>query len=229
MREYERRYGVATYVDISMLKKGVSDFALGADWTPLDGDVKISKDGGAAANIATLPFAIAMGNTAYWRFPISASEGQASCFVVTVSDSATKVVEDNQFSVTTYGHPSALDTVDPITGSQLYATSATGSTSTTTAIPNLNMTAADAIGTTIMLYTSVGVPVWSRLIDSWDNSGKIATHRTVGTTAGSTNFVAHVLTPKATTDTANLPGVSLDAVLGETFEAGVTTSTKSYG
>jgi hypothetical protein len=83
-----------------------------ADWTPATGDVKISKDGGAAANIATLPAAITMGNGAMWDFAISATELQAAQIIVTVVDSATKAVEDQSFVVETYGNASAQHAVD---------------------------------------------------------------------------------------------------------------------
>lgn len=223
MFERERRYGVATYVDVPMITKGVTDFALTADWTPATGDVKVSKDGGTAANITTLPTAITMGNTAYWRFALSATEMQAGCTVVTVGDTATKAVEDQFFAVTTYGHPSAFHSKDPISGAQLYATSATGSDSTHTVVTSLSMTTTDAVGTTLMLYTSAGLPVWSVYIDDWDDVTKIALHRAVGTTADSTTFVGHVLSPQATTDPDNLPGVKLQKVLVTTLAGTGTT------
>lgn len=107
------KWGVARHVYVPMIKRGVVDFAIGADWTPVAGDVKVSKDGGAAANITTLPTAIAMGNTAYWDFPLSATEMQAGQIVVTVGDSATKAVEDQFFCVSTFGNAGSLAQVDP--------------------------------------------------------------------------------------------------------------------
>lgn len=102
-----RKYGVAAHLYKPLVKRGVVDFAVGADWTPAAGDVKISKDGGAAANVTNLPTAIAMGNTAMWDFSLTAAELQAAQIKITVADAATKVVEDTLFEIETYGHASA--------------------------------------------------------------------------------------------------------------------------
>src|SRR5688572_16552370 len=100
------KYGVARHIYIPVPKAGSANHAVGADWTPAAGDVKISKDGGAAANVTNLPTAIAMGNSALWAFSLTATEMQAAEIVVTVADSATKAVDDTGFSVETYGHAS---------------------------------------------------------------------------------------------------------------------------
>ena len=112
-----RKYGVAITagaqsIDIPIIKRSAVDFAVGADWTPAAGDVKISKDGGAAANIATLPAALTMGNTVVWQFTFSAVELQAKRVVVTVSDAPTEVVEDQSFVIETYGDASAMYVAD---------------------------------------------------------------------------------------------------------------------
>ncbi len=101
------KYATAAHIYIPIIKRGVVDFAVGADWTPATGDVKVSIDGGAAANIGTLPAAIAMGNTAYWDFTIATGEVTGKKIVVTVADSATKAVEDTAFLIETYGNASA--------------------------------------------------------------------------------------------------------------------------
>lgn len=106
------KYGVARHIYIPMVKRGVVDHAVGADWTPSAGDVKISKDGGAAANVTNLPSAIAMGNSALWDFSITATELQAAQVVITIADSATKAVEDSAFEVETYGNASAQHEFD---------------------------------------------------------------------------------------------------------------------
>lgn len=106
IRKYAVGSGADVYVPIT--KRAVVDYAVGADWTPAAGDVKISIDGGAAANIATLPTAIAMGNTAYWKFVFSNAELTGKQMFVTVADSATKAVEDQAFGIATCGHASAM-------------------------------------------------------------------------------------------------------------------------
>jgi hypothetical protein len=112
-----RRYNTLTVtgttaIRIPIIKRGVVDFAVGADWTPASGDVKIAIDGEAAANITNLPTAVAMGNGAYWEFVLTAAELTCKSCVITVADSATKAVEDQCFIVETFGHASAMYPVD---------------------------------------------------------------------------------------------------------------------
>lgn len=106
------KYGVAVHLYKPIIKRAVVDFAVGADWTPAAGDVKISKDGGAAANVTNLPTAITMGNTAMWDFSLTATEMQAAKIRISVSDSATKAVEDTFFEIDTYGNASAEHAID---------------------------------------------------------------------------------------------------------------------
>jgi hypothetical protein len=101
------KYNTATDLYIPMVKRGVLDLAVSADWTPATGDVKLSKDGGADANIGTLPTAPA-STTGKWKFVFTGSELSCKILMVTVIDSATKAVEDQAFIVHTYGHASAM-------------------------------------------------------------------------------------------------------------------------
>jgi len=116
---FQRRYNTstvaATHIRIPIIKRGVVDYAVSADWvSPATGDIKVSKDGGAAANITTLPTAVTMGNTAYWEFQLSASELSCKTLVVTICDqTAPKAVEDQMFIVETFGNSSAMYPSDP--------------------------------------------------------------------------------------------------------------------
>jgi len=114
MGVFLRKYGTGTGADVyvPIVKRAVVDFAVSADWTPSAGDVKVSKDGAAAANIGTLPTAITMGNTAMWKFVFSDAELQCKVLSITVADSATKAVEDQMFDVETYGNASAMYQAD---------------------------------------------------------------------------------------------------------------------
>lgn len=105
-----REYGTGTgaNVCIHMLKAGSADQAVSADWTPAAGDVKVSKDGGAAANIGTLPVAVVQGNGAIWKFVFTDAELTAKEIVVTIADSASKAVADNGFVINTFGSTSAV-------------------------------------------------------------------------------------------------------------------------
>lgn len=116
---YLRKYGAGTGADIyiNIPKAGSANHAVSGDWTPAAGDVKISKDGAAAANIGTLPTAIAMGNSTIWKFVFADAELQAAFIAVTISDSATKAVDDTGFSIETYGNASAQHAFDLDTAS----------------------------------------------------------------------------------------------------------------
>ena len=114
---FKRKYNTLTVtgttaIRIPIIKRAVVDFAVGADWTPAAGDVKIAIDGASAANVTNLPTAVAMGNTAYWQFILTAAELTCKSCVVTVADSATKAVEDQAFIVETFGHASAMYQAD---------------------------------------------------------------------------------------------------------------------
>ena len=114
---FKRKYNTLTVtgttaIRIPIIKRAVVDFAVGADWTPAAGDVKIAIDGASAANVTNLPTAVAMGNTAYWEFILTAAELTCKSCVVTVADSATKAVEDQAFIVETFGHASAMYPAD---------------------------------------------------------------------------------------------------------------------
>jgi len=101
-----------TSIRIPIIKRAVVDFALGADWTPAAGDVKVFVDAAAVANITNLPTAIASGNGAFWEFIITGAELTCKQLLVVVSDAATKAVEDQSFIVETYGNASAMYAAD---------------------------------------------------------------------------------------------------------------------
>lgn len=110
MSAYLRTYGV-TLTDsyaiyIPLLKYATpTDFAVAADWTPAAGDVKVSIDNGAAANIGTLPSYVTSKG---WKFILSDTELTGKNIQVRVMDSATKAVCDDGFTVETMGNASAF-------------------------------------------------------------------------------------------------------------------------
>jgi hypothetical protein len=103
MTAFIREYNVATTIYFPLIKVGVNNFAVGADYTHASGDVKISKDGAAAATATNAPSAITMGNGAMWKLDLTATEMQAKTIVITVIDATTKAVEDQMIVVETYG------------------------------------------------------------------------------------------------------------------------------
>lgn len=113
MLVFQRRYNTllvtgTTAIRVPIIKRGVADYAVGADWTPVAGDVKIAVGAAAPTNITTLPTAVTSGNAAFWEFILTAAELTAKQAVVTISDAAVKAVEDTCFSVETFGDPSAM-------------------------------------------------------------------------------------------------------------------------
>lgn len=133
------KYATATHIYIPIVKRAVVDFAVGADWTPAAGDVKISIDGGAAANVTNLPTAIAMGNTAIWDFSMTSGEMTGAKILITVADAATKAVEDQAILVETFGNASAALVFDLSTASQVVA-SVTGAVGSVTGNVGGNVT-----------------------------------------------------------------------------------------
>lgn len=144
------KYGVARHIYIPIPKAGSANHAVSGDWTPAAGDVKISKDGGAAANVTNLPTAIAMGNSTVWDFSLTATEMQAAQIVVTVADSATKAVDDTGFIIETYGHASGqhefdLDSTGLAKAQNAIGYGTVGSSASTTSIPTSAMTPAGSV------------------------------------------------------------------------------------
>ena len=92
-------WGTAYTFRAPIVKAGSTDYALTADWTPAAGDVKVSKDGGAFADITTLPTFIASAAALNWT--LSAAETEATEVVIQVIDSATKAVQDQFFRLQT--------------------------------------------------------------------------------------------------------------------------------
>src|SRR5262245_36037716 len=108
--ELEYNAGGAASLDIRfpMIKRGVVDFAVSADWTPASGDVKVSLDGAAVTNAANLPSLLSGTGAALWKLTLNAAELQCKELWIQIVDSATKAVEDQSLCVRTYGDPSAF-------------------------------------------------------------------------------------------------------------------------
>lgn len=142
-----RKYATGTGADviIPIVKAGSNDFAVSGDWTPAAGDVKVSKDGGASANIATLPtFVTDIG----WQFVFSDAELTAARINVNVVDSATKAIEDQHIVIETYGNASAQHAFDLDTANvTLASTTHTGAVIPTVTTVGTTTTNTDMRGT----------------------------------------------------------------------------------
>lgn len=218
--EYEK-YATATHVYVPIFKRGFSDFAVSADWTPATNDVKISIDGGAAANVTNLPTAITMGNTVLWDFSLTASELTGKKINITVADSATKAVEDQCIKIETYGHESAKFQADfsaanlPANVMQLLGTAwlapAVAGTPDVNLISAPNSTALAAIGAAVWasgtrtlsgfgtLVADIATAVWgaaSRTLSAFGftvNTNANATETATLTAAAATKTAAELL------------------------------------
>jgi hypothetical protein len=183
--------GTAQSIKIPMIKRAVVDFAVGADWTPAAGDVKVSKDGGAAANIATLPAAVAMGNTAYWEFVFSATELSCGTLVVTVADAATKAVEDQSFIIETYGNASAMYAAD-------------------LSLANLPANVTQLLGTAWLTPGTAGTPdVNTKLINGVATTSVTTINANVGTTQP-TNFTGTAGSALVKSDMVDIAGAAVN-------------------
>lgn len=101
------KYGVQTVFTFPVLKRGVADLAVSADWTPATGDTKVSKDGGNVANSTNNPAAVGGTGSVLWSLTLTATELSAAVVDVQIVDSATKAIEDQVIKVFTYGNASA--------------------------------------------------------------------------------------------------------------------------
>ena len=102
--ELLRERNTATTIYFPVRKAGSSDFATSSDWTPASGDVQYSVDGGAYSNTTNLPSHEGNGT---WSLSLVAGEVSGKVTVITVIDSATKVVQDQAVIVQTWGDDSA--------------------------------------------------------------------------------------------------------------------------
>lgn len=107
-----RQYGVATTIYFPLIDFGATDFLTGA--AAASGDIKIQKDGGAAANTNTATFTEEAHG--FYSLPLTATEMQAKQIVITIIDqTATKEWEDQSIVITTINNASAeIPTIAPI-------------------------------------------------------------------------------------------------------------------
>lgn len=152
------KYNVARHIYIPLIKAGVNNHAVSADWTPAAGDVKISKDGGATANVTNLPTAIAMGNSTIWDFSLTATELSAAQIMVIVADSVTKAVEDDGFIIETYGNASAEHVFDLSQATPAVNTTQFGGSALTQAAGRPEVNTTHWKGTAAAVEDTVGYP-----------------------------------------------------------------------
>src|SRR4051812_40010055 len=104
VRKYNTAAGTGTKIGMQLLKAGTSDFAVSADWTPAAGDVKVSIDEAAEANIGTLP----SYTNGWWVFTFTGGETTGKSIRVRIVDTAPKAINDDFFIIETDGNSSAM-------------------------------------------------------------------------------------------------------------------------
>lgn len=168
-----RKYGTQCTILFPLIKSSSQNFAVSGDYTHASGDVKISKDGGAAATATNSPSALTMGNGAVWTLTLSATEMQAAEIVVTLIDATTKAVEDQCIIIHTYGNASAMLVPDLSVANLAANVTQFGGTNATTSggRPEVNTThiAGSAVSTS---SAQIGVNVVNAAGTSW-NAGAI--------------------------------------------------------
>jgi hypothetical protein len=100
----QRRYGVATTIYFTLIDFGATDFLTGA--AAASGDIKIIKDGGAAANTTTATFT--EEGHGWYSVPLTATEMQARQICLSIIDQTNpKEWEDQGVLIHTVAHASA--------------------------------------------------------------------------------------------------------------------------
>ncbi len=110
--EFTRKYGKETIVKFPLIDYGGTDF----ENTPVtfaEGDVQISKDAGAFANVANLPTHVGNG---FYVLTLTAAERQAELTAISIIDAATKEWEDQGLIVYTKDPYNGYIHIDPING-----------------------------------------------------------------------------------------------------------------
>ena len=111
MYSFIRRYGTAGTLQFPLHEVGSSDLATGS--TFVAGDVKLSKDGGALANVAALPAESPAGSGLYVLTLSAAELSAARVTVVIIDQTSPKDFDNRVLRIETYGNPAAQHPYDP--------------------------------------------------------------------------------------------------------------------
>jgi len=192
------KYGTATslYTALFNLNTRTAD----ADPTLASGDVKLSKDGGALTNLATLPDALPAAGRQV-RIQLSVAETQCKIgFIEFIDQTATAEWDQQHVMFYTYGHPSAFDTskFDCIRTS----TAQTGAAGSITLDASASATNDLYIGCCIQVLSGTGVGQ-CRTIILYVGSSKIAYVDRVWATNPDNTSVFAILPGKLTADVVN--------------------------
>lgn len=104
------KYNTQTTFSFPLVKRGVVDLAVSADYTPAATDSALSKDQGSFADTTNTVAAVGGSPTRSatgWKITLTGAELTAAQVDVQVIDAATKAIEDQFLTIYTYGNASA--------------------------------------------------------------------------------------------------------------------------
>lgn len=96
--EIQAKYGIQQTFYFPMIKAGSQDFATSSDWTPVQADGDIIKDGGSSSLCTNT---VTYEGNGMWSLVLTATEMQATRICVSIIDAATKAVEDQGLVICT--------------------------------------------------------------------------------------------------------------------------------
>lgn len=222
--EVLRKYGVTTSVRVPLITAGANDF----DSTPLTfaaGDIKVSKDGAAFANVAKS--ASHIGNGIY-QISLTATEVTARTVVVTFIDSATKTWEDQAVIISTYGNASAEHAFDLDTATQSVTVTTNSDktgysiSGTKTTLDALNDVAATDIVSSGAITTSSGAVSNVTTVGSVTGAVGSVTGNVGGNVTGSVGSISGITFP------TNFADMAITVTTGE-ITVGTNNDKTGYG
>ena len=169
LRKYATATVAGTHIRIPVIKVGVADFAASGDWTPVATDTKISKDGGAQANLATAP---AYSNGA-WTLELTATELTCKQLEIMIVDAATKEVEDQAVIVETYGNVLAMHITEAMSAGIVQAAAIAGTLSATEMTTNLTEVTDDHYNGRTLIWISGNLAGQATDITNYTGSNKL--------------------------------------------------------
>lgn len=162
MSVFWKRYGVADSVEYPLIKRAVVDFAVAADYTPVQSDVRIHIDAASASYATNVQLATGSHG---WALPLLASELSGKRITIAVIDAATKAVEDQFIIVETYGSPLAQHPFDLSVNTVAVATiSSAGYTNLVNAVwatPSRTLTNLDDSVVSASATSKIAAAVWA--------------------------------------------------------------------
>jgi hypothetical protein len=173
---------------IPLVTRSSADYLGGTTFAA--GDVVLSIDGGAQANIGTLPSESTAGSKMF-TFTFTSSELAGAQVAVSIVDlTTTKIFEDQRFIIETYGHPSgqhAFD-LDPLCGT------VTASTNTASIFKtDLSVVTADYYNGCLVTFVDGGLAGQVKKITDYSTAAEITISTDAFTSAPTTGAAFRII------------------------------------